>query len=198
MLGDGSIGRYECSRRKGGSSEQFLVKITISKHESEYEDYIFYLFEEPFNLEPISYRKKSEKTLDIRCFKPDLFNFMTEKVGLKTAPKKGRAVITERYMVEELRKEVLRGYFDTDGSLVLTDNNDYLYPRLEMKISCSPMQEQFKQLIEKEGFRFGNYELENDKIRIQINGKEKLQKWVEEIEFKNQRHLSKLERFGSN
>ncbi|MFB6099947.1 MAG: hypothetical protein ABEK16_01615 [Candidatus Nanohalobium sp.] len=195
MLGDGSIGRYECSRGDSSSSEQFVVKVTISKDESDYEDYIFDLFEKLFAIEPISYRKKNENTLDIRCFNPDLFDFMTGQVGLKTAPKKDRALIPERYMTEELRKEVLRGYFDTDGSLVLTDNNGYLYPRLEMKISRSPMQEQFVQLIEDEGFRFGNYELENGKIRIQMNGEEQLQKWVEEVGFSNQRHLDKLERF---
>lgn len=198
MLGDGSIGKYQCSRGDGSSSKQFVVKVTISKDESEYESHISVLFEDLFGIEPVSYQKKNENTLDIRCFDRDLFDFLTEEVGLKTAPKKGRAEIPEKYTAEKFRKEVLRGYFDTDGSLVLTDNNGYLYPRLEMKISHSPMQEQFIQLIENEGFRFGDYELEKGKIRIQMNGKEQLQKWVEEIGFNNQRHLTKLERFRSS
>jgi hypothetical protein len=198
MLGDGSIARYECDRGDGSFSEQFVVKVTISSEEADYEDYIFNLFEGIFDLEPTTYLKKDEKVLDIRCFNRDLFEFLKDRIGLETAPKKGSAVIPERYMDEDLRGEVLRGFFDTDGSLVLTDNNGYLYPRLEMKISRSPMQGQFVRILEDEGFRFGVYDLDDGKVRIQLNGEGQLEKWVEEVGFNNSRHLKKLEKFRSS
>ncbi|QGA80087.1 hypothetical protein [Candidatus Nanohalobium constans] len=194
MLGDGSIAEYKCSDGSGEIKIQRVVKVTISKDEQDYADHISGLYQELFDIELRRHEKKSENTLDVRCFQKELFEFMTEEVGLKTAPKKGRAMVPDRYTREELSSHLLRGLFDTDGSLVLTDNNGTLYPRLEIKISQSPMQDQVTELLEDKGFRFGSYDCGNGKIRIQMNGKGQLQKWQEEIGFNNQRHLSKLER----
>ncbi|MEF8880672.1 MAG: LAGLIDADG family homing endonuclease [Candidatus Nanohaloarchaea archaeon] len=194
MLGDGSVGEYECSDGSGNIKIQRVVKVTISKDEQDYADHISDLYQDLFGIEPRRHEKDDENTLDIRCFRKDLFEFMTEEVGLKTAPKKGRAVIPEKYISNDLSNHMLRGLFDTDGSLVLTDNNGTLYPRLEIKISECPMQDQVTELLEEKGFRFGSYDCGNGKIRIQMNGKGQLQKWQEEIGFNNQRHLSKLER----
>jgi len=194
LLGDGSIGRYKCNSGDAGQREQYVVKFTISQDEESYAEYISDFFKELFDVEPTQYAKSNENALDIRCFKKELFEFITEEVGLRTSPKKDNAIIPERYMGGKLRKDVLRGYFDTDGSLVLADNNGYLYPRLEMKVARSPMQDQFIEIVEDLGFRFGAYELNEGKIRIQMNGKQQLEKWVGEIGFSNQRHLSKLEK----
>lgn len=194
MLGDGSLAEYECSDGSGNIKVQRVVKVTISKDEQDYAGHISGLYQELFGIEPCRHERKNENTLDIRCFRKDLFEFMTEEVGLKTAPKKGRAVIPEKYRGSDLSNYMLGGLFDTDGSLVLTDNNGTLYPRLEIKISECPMQDQVTELLEEKGFRFGSYDCGNGKIRIQMNGKGQLRKWKNEMGFNNQRHLSKLER----
>jgi len=79
-------------------------------------------------------------------------------------------------------------------ALVLTDNNGTLYPRLEIKISECPMQDQIINLLEEKGYNFGAYDRRNGKIRVQMNGKSQLNKWQNEVEFNNERYLSKLEK----
>ena len=93
--------------------------------------------------------------------------------------------------VRHLEKYVLRGYFDTDGSVVITNNNGTLYPRLEMKISPSPMQQQFIDILEQFNFRFGVYDIGKGKVRIQMNGLECLNNWFTTIGFSNRKHGDK-------
>ena len=94
-------------------------------------------------------------------------------------------------MTKKLGKYVLRGYFDTDGSVVLTNNNGTLYPRLEMKISPSPMQRQLQILLNKYDFHYQTHNIGKGKVRIQMNGKNALRKWSTLIGFSNLKHRRK-------
>lgn len=96
MLGDGSLVHYECSDGSGGIKDQFVVKVTISKDEKGYSDHVSSLFSEIFNIDPVKYPKSGENTLDIRCFRKELFSFLNQQVGLRMAPKKNRAIIPSR------------------------------------------------------------------------------------------------------
>ena len=194
VLGDGSIGEYECRRTDGKNSVQKVVKFTISKDEKEYAEHLNQIFEELFDYELIESPRKDENTLDLRCFRSEVFEKVTSDLGLKKSPKKGRAVIPSRYIGTELEYDILRGLFDTDGSLVLTDNNGYLYPRLEIKVSRSPLQDQLKDILDRREFNYGAYNAGSGKLRFQMNGKEQLSKWIETVGFNNQRHISKLEK----
>lgn len=194
MLGDGSIGEYECKKGDGTTNTQRSVAVTLSSEEEEFSEYVISLFNDLFNISPAIREKKNENVIEIRSFRKNLFNFLTKDLGLKVSPKWDRAKIPEIYENDDHRREVLRGYFDTDGSVVLTDNNGTLYPRLEMKISPSPMQNQFVEILEKENFNFGNYDIGKGKVRIQMNGKTQLQKWLNEIGFANRKHLNKAEK----
>jgi len=194
MLGDGSIAKYECKTGDGSTNIQRCVKLTISSNEERFCDYLFGLFEQLFDVTPNYRKRKGENTVDIRTYRKQLFEFLTQDLGLKLAPKWDKAEIPPIYMCEEYRRDVLRGYFDTDGSVVLTDNNGTLYPRLEMKICPSPMQSQFEKILEQENFRFGSYDIGKGKVRIQMNGKNQLNKWMDKIGFKNAKHLEKAER----
>lgn len=156
MLGDGMIGKYECDRGDGTSSIQHCVKITLSIDEKRYRNYIEDIFEQLFDIRPSVSKRKGEKTCDIRCFRKELFDFLVDEAGMKVSPKWNKARIPgEIFSNAGLQKHVLRGYFDTDGSVVLTDNNRTLYPRLEMKICPSPMQTQLVDILEQLDFRFG-------------------------------------------
>ena len=86
-----------------------------------------------------------------------------------------------------LGKYVLRGYFDTDGCVAITNNNGTIYPRLEMKIMPSPMKQQLQELLNMYGFKYGVYEIGRGEVRIQMNGKKQLEKWKKEIGFSNKK-----------
>lgn len=193
LLGDGSIGMYNC-KYKTKSKFQYRIQITLhSEYDKRYIKYVEGLIIRLFNTKPIIRRRKKEKAVDILIFSKDILLFLKDKVGVKLAPKWKRAVVPSRYIRNDLEIYVLRGYFDTDGSVVITNNNGILYPRLEMKISPSPMQEQIIDMIRRNGFRFGVYQIGKGKVRIQLNGLDQLNKWIEKIGFKNYRHIEKTE-----
>lgn len=180
MLGDG----YFVNTR---------LKITLnSKEDLDYSAYVCNLIVEIFGVKPILKFRKNENALDIFVFKRKVLKFL-DKCGLKKSPKWKRAIIPKIFMKYDL--SVLRGYFDTDGSVVITNNNGTLYPRLEMKISPSPMQKQFIKILKKYNFRFGAYDIGKGKKRIQINGKVELQKWFDLVGSSNRKHRKKARIF---
>lgn len=194
LLGDGCIGEYVCSSGENVKTQRY-VKVTLSGEEKEYAKHVEKLYSELFEVKPVTYRKKHENVIEVRSFRNDIFRFLTKEVGLKTAPKWQRAKIPEKLQSRH-KKDILRGLFDTDGCLVLTDNNGTLYPRLEIKISPSPMQQQVQKILRDLDFNFGSYQIGKGKTRIQMNGKKQLEKWLNEIGFNNQRHLNKLKKLG--
>jgi intein/homing endonuclease len=191
LLGDGSL-----SLKENNLNLNNRLKISFnSRDDSEYISYVRNLLQELFKIEPRLKYRKGENTADLFIFKKEIILFLVNKVGLKLSPKWNKAVIPKKFMSNNLDILVLRGYFDTDGCLVTTNNNGIIYPRLEMKISPSPMQNQFIKILEKYDFNFGVYGIGKGKVRIQMNGKTQLEKWVKLVGFSNQKHLDKLKRF---
>jgi len=183
ILGDGSIGVYGSQNR---------VKVSLkSIDELEYADYIKKKFIELFDIKPFIRFKRTERCVEILVFNKELLEFLTNKIGMKLAPKRDSAHIPSIFLTEDLAKYVLKGYFDSDGCVALVNNNGTLYPRLEMKVCESPMQTQFIEILRRMGFRFGAYKAGNGSVRIQMNGKKMLRKWVKEIGFSNHKNIER-------
>lgn len=193
MLGDGCIGIYKC-KHANKIKIQYQIKVTLDSRNYKYIKFVENLFEELFNLEPKIYYKKTENVADIRCFRKEIVLFVIEKIGLSISPKWNRAEIPIIYMENHLSKCVLRGMFDTDGSVVVTNNNGNLYPRLEIKISPSPMQAQFVTIVKNQGFNYKVQKLDKGKIRIRMTGKNELIRWLEIIGTNNPVHRHKAEK----
>ncbi len=184
LLGDGSISVYS-------KINHYRLQITLNSNEIEYAKYVQKLFNILTGSELTIKIRKNENALDLLCFKRIVIRkFITS--GFITSPKWDRAIIPNQFMNKRLGKYVLRGYFDTDGSLVVTNNNGVMYPRLEMKIMPSPMKNQFIELLGMYGFKFRVYDIGKGKMRIQMNGKKQLEKWNKEIGFSNIRNIKKL------
>tara|TARA_Y100000294_G_scaffold146542_1_gene142137 strand:- start:2731 stop:3339 length:609 start_codon:yes stop_codon:yes gene_type:complete len=185
LLGDGYIDRK--SKR---------IKISFnSRDDKEYLFYVKQLIREIFDIDPIIKFRTNENTAELFIFNKKITEFLTQKIGLKFSPKWSNAVIPKEFTSKNLSRHVIRGYFDTDGCLVTTNNNGTIYPRLEMKICPSPMQNQFIDILNKYDFKFGIYQIGRGKVRIQLNGKNQLKKWIKLIYFSNQKHMDKIKRF---
>lgn len=185
ILGDGSLNIYDKHKR---------LQITMhSIDDLAYSNYITSLFLDLFNQKPIIKFRKNENTLDLQIFKRDIIKYFLE-IGLVNSPKLNRAIIPHIFLKEELKKYVLRGLFDTDGSLVITNNNGKIYPRLEIKICESPMKYQIINMLNELGFKFGVYNINTHQIRIQMNGRSQLEKWVQLIGFNNPKHINKIKK----
>jgi len=194
LLGDGSL-----SLRDNNPKSINRLKITLnSQTDKDYTIYISKLLKNLFEIEPIVKYRLHENTVDLFIFRKHILLFLIKNLGLNLSPKWERAVIPKIFLFDDLDLFVLRGYFDTDGSIVTANNNGTLYPRLEMKICPSPMQSQFIDILTKYNFKFGVYDIGNGKIRIQLNGKSQLNQWLNLVGFSNMRHISKLSRFNLN
>ena len=186
MLGDGYINYSKNNRLK------------ISFNSIVDKDYLFFVKKmilDVFGVKTVLKHRDNENTSELFVFEKKFLSFLIEDIGLIESPKWNRASIPENFLNNHLEKYVLRGYFDTDGCVVMTNNNGIIYPRLEMKISPSPMQHQFIEIIERLGFRFGVYNIGKGKVRIQMNGKKELKKWCELVGFSNIKHEDKAKLF---
>lgn len=186
MLGDGYISYPKCPR----------IKISFdSLVDKDYLDYVNQLLIDLFKIKIKIEHRKNENTSNLYIFNRDTIKNIIDNVGLLPSPKWDRASIPNWIFDKGLEKFVLRGYFDTDGCVVRTNNNGILYPRLEMKISPSPMQNQLINILIKLNFKFGVYHIGKGKVRIQLNGKSALKQWNQIIGFSNQKHKTKAATF---
>lgn len=83
----------------------------------------------------------------------------------------------------------------TDGCITVFNNNGTIYPRIEMKISPSPMQNQIVNILQTNGFDPRVNNIGKGKKRIMLSGISKLKKWNKSIGFSNERNLNILKRF---
>ncbi|MBI2672707.1 hypothetical protein HYX19_00445 [Candidatus Woesearchaeota archaeon] len=191
LLGDGSI----CIKNVNSKCHNRL-KITLdSNSDKEYINYVSNLIEFLFNVKPHIKKRNNENAVDIFVFNKELISFLVNEVGLQLSPKWNKAIVPNTFMRDNLDLLVIRGYFDTDGALVTTNNNGTIYPRLEMKVCPSPMQSQFIRILQKYNFKFGAYQIGKGKVRIQLNGKRQLESWINLVGFSNQKNSDKIKRF---
>jgi len=191
LLGDGSLSLKENNPRTNNR-----LKISFnSRDDREYIYYVEKMIETLFDEKPKIKFRKNENTADLFIFKKKIIDYLSKDVGLKLSPKWNTAVIPTEFMQYPFSLDVLRGYFDTDGCLVTTNNNGTIYPRLEMKICPSPMQSQFIDILNENEFKFGVYPIGNGKVRVQLNGKGQLKRWIDLVGFSNSKHTMKIKRF---
>lgn len=186
MLGDGYINHPKQPR----------IKITLNSiTDKEYLVFVKSLLSDIFQVNIIEEQRKKENAADLFIFNRNAIRLIINEVQLIPSPKWNRATIPDWIFEHGLEKFVLRGYFDTDGCVVITNNNGLRYPRLEMKVSPSHMQGQFINILRKYYFNFGAYSIGKGKVRIQMNGKKELKKWNELIGFSNPKHQAKCDSF---
>lgn len=121
-----------------------------------------------------------------------IFTFLTNTVGLAHGPKKGEAVtIPKSILLKELTTNaVLRGIFDTDGSIFFSDKKGSPnYPTIELTTTSGVLATQIAEILAKKGYRVrprkhrpGNNLVIN---RVALYGKKNMKRWFEEIGFTN-------------
>jgi len=185
LLGDGSIGVY---KSKNPKKPRYRLKITLnSVKDKAYLSYIASLIRDLFSVEPLIYFRKNENTADIILLDEKVIKYLFN-IGMKPSPKWNTAVIPKIFLKNNLALKVVRGYMDTDGCITNMNNNGIRYPRIEMKICPSPMQNQIIDILEENGFEPRVNKIGKGKIRIMLAGRRKLRKWQDVIGFSNERN----------
>ena len=118
MLGDGCIRTQKYKNKK-----LYNVKITLNSiDDRQYINYVVNLVEKVIEIRPLVRFRSNENTVDIRTCKIEAYRSFL-KMGLEKSPKWGRAKIPTPFLNNKFGALVVRGYFDTDGSVVITNNN---------------------------------------------------------------------------
>jgi hypothetical protein len=194
MLGDGSIGIYDC---KAGNKvkKHHQIKVTLDSRNKDYIDYVSNLMFEVLGSEPTKNFKKTENAVDIGLYSKEKVLFSLNNLGLKLSPKWENMEIPEKYSKGKLALLVLRGLFDTDGSVTIFNNNGAIYPRIEIRICPSPAQNQIINILNENKINYKLQKLERGKIKIRISGKKEIRNWFNIVGSSNRYYIDRAKPF---
>jgi hypothetical protein len=184
IIGDGHIHK---ARTKGS--------LYIYGHPIEDRQYLIYLsrgFKRLFNITPkflIRHYPRGDCGMLV-IHNKELVNYLTDSLGLRYGNKIYNVEIPKHFLNYESIKYVVRGIFDTDGSIIFTRSKNSTfptYPRVEIKTSSEKLANQLLHWIDKFGFRV---HLRKDGISniIYLSGSTEVKKWFNLIGTSNPKH----------
>jgi hypothetical protein len=148
--------------------------------------------------------KPSCGSLELNFINPRLFDYISS-LEFPIGKKGNKLSIPKQFYNTNLVKYVVRGFFATDGSLVLTNNNGTLYPRVEANGIAKDLIQEISTFLNNKGInckfyeakrRVQHYENSQKQYRLQINGRENLRKFIKEIGFINPKQIERLKRYN--
>ncbi|MEM5772822.1 MAG: LAGLIDADG family homing endonuclease [Candidatus Aenigmatarchaeota archaeon] len=138
------------------------------------------------------------RALRLRYYSKDIYLFFTKFLKLP-AGKKSSIIKIPQIFLENKKNltSVLRGIFDTDGSIIWDKRGIYKnpYPRLSITTKSKSLDAQLFRILKKMGFSPSlvrdNYK-NNISYHVDIYSKKSLDKWIKEIGFSNLNHIRRL------
>jgi hypothetical protein len=159
------------------------------KDDIHYSRYVKLLIKNLFNIEPTISIKKKETILYLLVHSKGITDFISENnfpIGIKKDKLKIPKWIANN---NKFVKRYLRGLIDTDGCLFYPKKGTYKvnkYPVIEIKIHDKTFIKNIGTLINNLGFK-----VVRQKYKIQLNGIQNLNKWLDVIGFKNIKHITR-------
>lgn len=176
LLGDGCLSKY-----KNKNSISYAIRIdgnslTDRNYYIHIQNLIFKIIKRKIN---INYRRDCNGIYVSFLSKP-FSEFLNKKLYFPYG-KKGEIKISNQLIKNKtLLKQVLMGFFDTDGSLYFTKNNSKIryYPIIELSTHSKALLYQLKELLDKMNFNavFSYY-----KDSVKLHGKGNLERWMKLI-----------------
>ena len=136
---------------------------------------------------------KLGKSLKLVVYSKKFAEHLVSDIGITCKNKTFEGAIPKKFLDWEYSKHILRGLFETDGSLYFSKIKGLsCYPRVEIKTSSIILAGQIKNILEQKNFKPHTRTNNHDKtIGVYISGKSMLEKWVAEIGFGSNKNLSK-------
>lgn len=203
MLGDGCI---YLVNRKDRSSKSKIISITGSLDEDIpfFEKVILPILGKLGSRQVKFIFRKDCRAIEIKLHCVELFDFI-HSLGFPIGKKENKLFIPKVFYDLNLVNYVISGFFATDGSLVLTNNNGTLYPRLEVHAICENLLIEIHQYLNNIGLNGafykskrvnispGAYKDLHQKYRFQFNGKDNLFLFDKLIGFSNPGYQNKFD-----
>ncbi len=193
IMGDGCI-RYSTKKRV----YSFELVGDVDEHK-EYFDRISDLIFSLASRRPkiwVRYEKLGRSLrLMINCKK--FVEFLLNDLRLQKSPKTFRTRIPKKFLDWNYSKHIIRGLFETDGSLYFSKSKKGKYPnypRLEIKSSSEVLLKQLLSILSSNGFNPHIIRSNTDRThRILLSGEKMLEKWHNDIGFNTIKNLSKYQ-----
>jgi hypothetical protein len=192
LLGDGCISKV-------GKKYYFISIVGNLKLEQRFYSEIILPILEEFTQRKISIRKSVKfRKLEIIFVNKEFFLFLNS-LGFPIGKKGNNLHIPNLFRIE-MYKYIIQGYFATDGSLVICNNNGIIYPRIEFCGISKPLITQVHNYLLDIGmhgyiYKKTTYPLKNqqDQYRLQFNGKMNLEIFKRKIGFINFKQQDRYE-----
>lgn len=139
--------------------------------------------------------EKKGKSLRLYLHSKLFLQFLMKELRLDGKPKTNTVFIPQKFLSWRIAKHVIRGFFETDGSLYFTRvNNVPTYPRIEMKTKSPRLAYQLKEILSERGFIVHRRTCRPENVfGIYLSGKKMCEKWVREIGFSSMKNKTKYE-----
>jgi len=130
-----------------------------------------------------------------------LFSFLTKVIDLEHGRYKGRNVKIPKIFIEnnKFTKEVIRGIFDTDGTIFTSNKKGVKhYPTIELTTTSLQLANQVKEILRKEEFKVAGvrkYKYNHSWLisnKVSLYGKKNIFLWYKKICFSNNNKQEKL------
>jgi len=149
-----------------------------------------------FDLNP-RIRVKPEKggqSLRLTVNNKNFVLYLRNELKLKFENKTFEGHIPKEFLDWEKSKHIIRGIFETDGSLYFSKSkkNKYpTYPRIEILTSSGKLTEQLMGILKEKGFLVQRRPHGSKTTRIYLSGDNMLEKWIKEIGFSKIKTITK-------
>ena len=191
ILGDGSLWYYPLKR---------VYALEITGDATDDQEYFVKLAELIGRLakKKPKIRVKNEKlgnSLKLELYSKSFVEYLINDVGITNKNKTFKAEIPKKYLEWKFSKHIIRGLFETDGSIYFSKSKKIKYPsypRVEIKTSSKKLANQIFKILKQKAFKIRTCSSRTDRtIRLLLSGPEMLEKWIKEIGFSSMKKYSK-------
>ena len=188
-LGDGNL--YETPRM-----QRMTYSGNLENEKDFYKKILFKILQDLFNVKPLYYERETDNSVLLVINSKTLVEFK-KSIGL-TAGNKTNIRIPEFIRNNgKLLKRCLSGLGDTDFSVSFKKNRKgaYVEPRMELFCNSRMLAKDISDALKKFEFTSSFEETKRrnfNEFRIRMYGKRNLEKWINEIGFKNPYILTKI------
>jgi intein/homing endonuclease len=191
LMGDGCISRFKDSE----GVERLVIYISGNKKlDSDYLLDFQKRIKNEFNISSYFYRYKSRNLCFLSIHNKSFASFLNQ-FGFPIGLKYGKLKIPERILQLswDAKKMLIRGLFDTDGSICAKKREGYKYPQISISLKDGIVLKQLYKLLRERGYPCW---ISGDNLSIRGAGCTK--KWMSDIGSSNKRNLFKYDYWLKN
>lgn len=140
-------------------------------------------------------KEKLGESLRLEFNNKKFVEYLINEIKIKFKNKSHNTEIPKQFLQWKYSKHIIRGIFETDGSLYFSKSKKFkypTYPRIEIKTCSEKLLNQIKNILKQKDFKVTSNSVVSDTtIRLYLSGPMMLKKWVNEIGFSTEKNLTK-------